>query len=92
MGIVEKVGPAVTNHKPGDRVVVSFQIACGECEYCKQEFPLTNWYMDVHIPQCEKEKGTSKETFEKMSCPQCKVLMTRKSLLLHLQPVLSQDI
>jgi threonine dehydrogenase-like Zn-dependent dehydrogenase len=37
MGIVDKVGPNVTNHKPGDRVVVSFQIACGECSYCKQK-------------------------------------------------------
>ena len=37
MGIVDKVGPNVTNIKPGQRVVASFQIACGECEYCKQK-------------------------------------------------------
>ena len=37
MGIVDKVGPNVTNHRPGDRVVASFQIACGECSYCKQK-------------------------------------------------------
>ncbi|KAI0338809.1 GroES-like protein [Trametopsis cervina] len=37
MGIVDKVGPNVTNHKVGDRVVVSFQIACGECSYCKEK-------------------------------------------------------
>lgn len=37
MGIIDKVGPNVTNHKVGDRVVVSFQIACGECSYCKQK-------------------------------------------------------
>ena len=36
-GIVDKVGPAVTNVKPGDRVVASFQIACGDCHYCKQK-------------------------------------------------------
>lgn len=35
-GVVESVGSAVTNVKPGERVVASFQIACGECEYCKQ--------------------------------------------------------
>lgn len=37
MGVVDRVGPNVTNHKVGDRVVASFQIACGECQYCKQK-------------------------------------------------------
>ena len=37
MGKVEKVGPNVTNLKPGQRVVASFQIACGTCRYCKQK-------------------------------------------------------
>lgn len=36
MGIVEEVGPEVTNLKPGDRVVVPFQIACGHCWMCEQ--------------------------------------------------------
>jgi len=35
-GVVEKVGPKVTKVQPGDRVVASFQIACGDCEYCKK--------------------------------------------------------
>ena len=35
-GIVESVGPGVTNIKPGQRVVASFQIACGECPYCQK--------------------------------------------------------
>lgn len=34
MGVVESVGDAVTNVKPGDRVVVPFNIACGECSMC----------------------------------------------------------
>lgn len=34
MGIVEEVGSAVTRVKPGDRVVVPFVIACGECFMC----------------------------------------------------------
>ena len=34
MGIVEAVGPSVMNAKPGDRVVVPFNIACGNCEPC----------------------------------------------------------
>jgi threonine dehydrogenase-like Zn-dependent dehydrogenase len=29
-GVVESMGPAVKGLKPGDRVVASFQIACGE--------------------------------------------------------------
>ncbi|PGH27199.1 hypothetical protein AJ80_01156 [Polytolypa hystricis UAMH7299] len=36
-GVVESIGPSVTKYKPGDRVVASFQIACGECTYCKQK-------------------------------------------------------
>ena len=35
MGIVESVGSDVKNIKAGDRVVVSFCIACGSCYYCK---------------------------------------------------------
>jgi threonine dehydrogenase-like Zn-dependent dehydrogenase len=34
MGIVEEVGPEVPNLKPGDRVVVPFQISCGHCFMC----------------------------------------------------------
>jgi S-(hydroxymethyl)glutathione dehydrogenase/alcohol dehydrogenase len=39
MGIVEEVGSAVTNLKRGDRVVVPFPIACGQCWFCRHEFP-----------------------------------------------------
>lgn len=35
MGVVEEVGPGVTKLKKGDRVVIPFTIACGECFYCK---------------------------------------------------------
>ncbi|MFC7064049.1 zinc-dependent alcohol dehydrogenase [Halobacillus seohaensis] len=37
MGIVEEIGPDVTRVKKGDRVIVPFNIACGECMYCKME-------------------------------------------------------
>ncbi len=37
MGIVEEVGPEVKNLKRGDRVVVPFTIACGNCFYCKTD-------------------------------------------------------
>jgi len=35
MGIVEEVGPGVTQVRPGDRVVIPFVIACGECFHCR---------------------------------------------------------
>jgi glutathione-independent formaldehyde dehydrogenase len=34
MGIVAEVGPGVTRIKPGDRVSVPFNIACGTCRNC----------------------------------------------------------
>ncbi|WP_419875265.1 zinc-dependent alcohol dehydrogenase [Candidatus Pristimantibacillus sp. PTI5] len=37
MGVVEEVGPGVTKLKKGDRVIIPFNIACGECFYCKNQ-------------------------------------------------------
>jgi threonine dehydrogenase-like Zn-dependent dehydrogenase len=37
MGIVEEVGKEVTNLRQGDRVVVPFTIACGNCLFCKKK-------------------------------------------------------
>lgn len=37
MGIVEEVGPGVKKIKKGDRVVIPFNISCGECHFCKHE-------------------------------------------------------
>jgi threonine dehydrogenase-like Zn-dependent dehydrogenase len=37
MGIVEAVGSEVTQIKPGDRVVVPFNISCGSCFMCEQQ-------------------------------------------------------
>ncbi|KAG8950639.1 hypothetical protein FRC04_007263 [Tulasnella sp. 424] len=37
MGVVDRIGKGVTKLKPGDRVVTSFQIACGKCSYCKRK-------------------------------------------------------
>jgi S-(hydroxymethyl)glutathione dehydrogenase/alcohol dehydrogenase len=36
MGIVEELGPDVKNIKRGDRVVVPFPVACGQCFFCSQ--------------------------------------------------------
>lgn len=37
MGIVEDVGPGVTAVTRGDRVVIPFVIACGECFFCAHQ-------------------------------------------------------
>ncbi|MFD5023875.1 zinc-dependent alcohol dehydrogenase [Streptomyces sp. NPDC058373] len=36
MGVVEETGSAVTAVKPGDRVVVPFNVSCGDCFMCDQ--------------------------------------------------------
>jgi alcohol dehydrogenase len=37
VGVIDKVGPAVTAFKPGDRVLISCISACGKCEYCRKQ-------------------------------------------------------
>ena len=37
VGIVDKVGAAVTAFKPGDHVLISCVSACGKCEYCRKQ-------------------------------------------------------
>lgn len=34
IGVVEETGPDVTHIKPGDRVVIPFNISCGHCHMC----------------------------------------------------------
>ncbi|ETN44635.1 uncharacterized protein HMPREF1541_10305 [Cyphellophora europaea CBS 101466] len=50
-GVVDSVGPAVKKVKAGDRVVCSFQIACGSCMYCKKKLS----------SQCEKTNDNTIE-------------------------------
>lgn len=37
IGVVEEIGPEVQKLKVGDNVIVPFNIACGQCAFCKQE-------------------------------------------------------
>ncbi|PQP89435.1 zinc-dependent alcohol dehydrogenase [Paenibacillus sp. AR247] len=37
MGIVEETGPDVTRVKKGDRVIIPFNVACGECFFCQNQ-------------------------------------------------------
>ena len=52
MGIVEEVGSEVTNIAPGDRVVIPFNISCGQC-----------WMCDQHLfAQCETTQNRDTDT------------------------------
>ncbi|HYU57788.1 MAG TPA: alcohol dehydrogenase catalytic domain-containing protein [Actinomycetota bacterium] len=35
IGVIERAGQGVTRFAPGDRVVISFDIVCGECWFCR---------------------------------------------------------
>ena len=37
VGIIDKIGPAVTAFKPGDHVLISCVSACGKCVYCRKQ-------------------------------------------------------
>jgi threonine dehydrogenase-like Zn-dependent dehydrogenase len=50
-GIIESAGPSVSKFRPGDRVVVSFQVACGECSYCQKKM----------TSQCERTNANTIE-------------------------------
>jgi threonine dehydrogenase-like Zn-dependent dehydrogenase len=52
MGIVEETGNAVTGLKPGDRVVIPFNIACGHCFMCSRGLQ----------SQCETTQGREQGT------------------------------
>ncbi|MEX2168425.1 MAG: galactitol-1-phosphate 5-dehydrogenase [Pirellulales bacterium] len=34
-GVIERIGSAVRNLKPGDRVTFDSTVSCGECDYCR---------------------------------------------------------
>src|SRR5688500_6000050 len=57
MGIVEAVGSEVSHIKPGDRVVIPFNISCGHCWMCDRQL----------FAQCEttqnREQGTGASLF-----------------------------
>ena len=36
VGVIDKIGAAVTSFKPGDHVLISCISSCGKCEYCRK--------------------------------------------------------
>lgn len=59
MGVIEEVGKDVTNLKKGDRVVVPFTIACGNCFFCKEELYSLCDNSNPNAGITEKLMGTS---------------------------------
>jgi threonine dehydrogenase-like Zn-dependent dehydrogenase len=62
MGIVQEVGAEVTHIKPGDRVVIPFNIACGHCFMCDQGLMSQCETTQVH----DYERGAALFGFTKM--------------------------
>lgn len=55
MGTVHEVGSGVSNLKPGDRVVIPFNIACGQCWMCQR-----NLQSQCEVTQVRKhDKGAA---------------------------------
>jgi threonine dehydrogenase-like Zn-dependent dehydrogenase len=55
MGIVEEVGTGVTHIRPGDRVVIPFNISCGHCWMCSR-----GYYAQCETTQVKEQgKGAS---------------------------------
>src|SRR3954451_7663136 len=55
MGVVEEVGSEVTQIKAGDRVVIPFNIACGDCWMCSRQL-----YAQCETTQVrEEDKGAA---------------------------------
>lgn len=60
-GVVERVGADVQDFKPGDRVTVEPQVACGECYYCNRGLP--NLCCNKKVPGMGNWVGTFAEYF-----------------------------
>lgn len=59
VGIIEQVGPSVTQFKPGDRVLISCISACGKCFYCRKlmysHCATGGWILGHHIDGTQAE-------------------------------------
>ena len=54
-GIVEAVGPGVTNIQKGDHVILSWRANCGHCEVCQKGWPVL-CYNPLSSPKLQRVK------------------------------------
>ena len=63
-GVVEAVGPAVTQLKPGDHVVASWNPHCGHCFYCERDLPILCEPFARYQPQGRMLDGASRLSWQ----------------------------
>ena len=63
-GVVERVGEAVTQVKPGDHVVCSWNPHCGHCFYCERDQPILCEPFSRHQPAGHLLDGESRYTLD----------------------------
>lgn len=61
-GIVEAVGPGVTNVKPGDKVIASLSPSCGKCAMCREAKEYMCSQMGKLLTDCTQIDGTTRHT------------------------------
>lgn len=59
-GVVERVGSAVAQVRPGDHVVCSWNPHCGHCFYCERDQPILCEPFSRHQPAGHQMDGTSR--------------------------------
>jgi S-(hydroxymethyl)glutathione dehydrogenase / alcohol dehydrogenase len=59
-GVVEEVGSAVTQVRPGDHVVCSWNPHCGHCFYCERDQPILCEPFTTHQPRGLLLDGTTR--------------------------------
>ena len=63
-GVVERVGDAVTQVRPGDHVVCSWNPHCGHCFYCERDQPILCEPFSRHQPAGHLLDGESRYTLD----------------------------
>jgi propanol-preferring alcohol dehydrogenase len=51
-GVIEEVGPGVTEREPGDRVCLHYLLTCGKCHYCRtgaEQFCVQGQMIGKHV-------------------------------------------
>jgi len=59
-GVVEAVGPGVTDLKPGDKVIASLTPSCGKCSMCKEGKEFMCAGMGKLLTDCTQLDGTTR--------------------------------